>query len=153
MKKIQWLIILILAVLCGCATTGPKAASTAEKPEPIFYPPPPDESRLQFLISFSSSDDFEASPSAFRKFIVGDEKKTKPIVKPYGVSVNGKKVYICDTVHNGIDILDFETRTFKYFRPKEESQLIDPINLDFDPAGNLYAADARRGQVVMFDPS
>src|SRR3989338_6236011 len=99
----------------GCATISREIAGEKERQTPIFYPPEPDEPRLQFLASFSSSDDFEKSPSAFKKFIVGDEKKTKPIVKPYGVAVYGNKIYICDTVHNGIDILDFETRTFKYF--------------------------------------
>ena len=117
----------------------------------LFYPPPPEEPRLQFLKSFSTSDDFEKPPSAFQRFIVGKEKNTRPIVKPYGVTVHDNKIYICDTVRNGIDILDFKTRKFRYFEPEDAVQLIDPINLDFDDSGNMYVADARRGQVVIFD--
>ena len=127
----------------------PKNAPQPQKP--IFFPPAPDEPRLQFLTSFSSSDDLEQTSSAFRKFIVGVESHSRPIVKPYGVAVYNNKIYVCDTVHNAIDILDLENRKFEYFRPKEESQLLDPINLAFDENGNMYVADSRRGQVVIMD--
>lgn len=137
--------------ISGCATATLKVAEQKPKEKPIFYPPAPDEPRLQFLTSFSSSDDFEEPPSTFRKFIVGDEKKAKPIFKPYGVAVRNNKIYICDTVRNGIDILDFETRKFKYFRSGNDAQLMDPINLNFDDGGNIYVADSRRGQVIIFD--
>ena len=86
----------------------PKNAQHKQKP--IFFPAEPDEPRLQFLTSFSSSDDLESSPSAFRKFIVGDAKSSKPIVKPYGVAAYNNKIYVCDTVHNAIDLLDLENR-------------------------------------------
>ncbi len=151
MKNINILKIIFLSsalIAFGCAST-PKIAQ--QKHTPIFYPPEPDAPRLQFLASFSSSDDLEESSSAFRKFIVGDEKSSKPIVKPYGVAVYNNKIYVCDTVHNGIEILDLENRKLEYFRPKESGQLLDPINLCFDTSGNMYVADARRGQVVIFD--
>ncbi len=141
-------VLVLLLFISGCAT-APKIAQ--EKAKPVFYPAEPDEPRLQFLVSFSSSDDLEASPGAFKKFIVGEEKNTKPIVKPYGVTVYNNKIYICDTVRNGIDILDLGERKFEYFMPKDEIQLIDPINLSFNTNGDMYVADSRRGQVVIFD--
>ena len=151
--KLQFCLLLcsLNVFIFGCATATPRAAEPKPKQSPIFYPSAPDEPRLQFLTSFSSSDDFEEPPSTFRKFIIGDEKKAKPIVKPYGVAVHNNKIYICDTVRNGIDILDFETRKFKYFRSSNDTQLIDPINLNFDDDGNMYVADSRRGQVIIFD--
>jgi len=147
-NKLQNIFLIFLIFICGCATT-PKNATLPQKP--VFFPPAPDEPRLQYLTSFSSSDDLEDSSSAFRKFIVGEEHNSKPIVKPYGIAINDNKIYVCDTVHNAVDILDLEKRKFEYFRPKEESQLIDPINLCFDADGNMYVADSRRGQVVIMD--
>jgi len=150
-NKFIWLksgLLILLFFVSGCAT-APKV--TQEKAGPIFYPPAPEAPRLQFLTSFSSSDDLEAAPSTFRKFIVGEEQNTRPIVKPYGVTVHDNKIYICDTVINCIEIMDLERRKLEYFRPKEAIQLIDPINLSFDPGGNMYIADSRRGQVVVFD--
>jgi len=147
-NKLRYIFLVILFFVSGCATTS-KIAQQNQKP--IFYPPQPDEPRLQFLASFSSSDDLEPPPSAFRKFIADEEKNTRPIVKPYGVAVYDSKIYICDTVHNGIDVLDLEKRKFAYFRPKGEAQLIDPINLCFNANGDMYVADSRRGQVIIFD--
>jgi len=149
-KRLRFGFFVLLLFVCGCATV-PKTVE--ERQKAIFYPPEPDEPRLQFLVSFSSSDDLEGPPSGFRKFIVGEEKQTKPIVKPYGVAVYNDKIYICDTVHNSIDILDLEKRKFEFFRPKEEAHLIDPINLSFDANGDMYVADSRRGQVAIFDKS
>lgn len=149
-NKFKYFFIFLLFFIAGCATV-PKSAQHKQKP--IFFPPEPDEPRLQFLASFSSSDDFEASASAFRKFIVGEANSSKPIVKPYGLTVYNNKIYVCDTVHNAIDVLDFEKRKLEYFRPKDAGQLIDPINLCFGPNGNMYVADSRRGQVVIFSGS
>lgn len=148
-NKLRYVFITIfLFFIYGCVTIP---EMVQQKESPIFYPPEPDEPRLQFLVSFSSSDDLEAPAGAFQKFIVGEEKNTKPIVKPYGVTVYNNKIYVCDTINNSIDILDLERKKLEYFRPKEETQLIDPINLSFDTNGNMYVADSRRGQVVIFD--
>lgn len=145
-RRFIYLILLLLA--SGCAL-NPKI--TRENTGPIFYPAPPDDPRIQFLAAFSSSADFEGSGSAFRKFIIGEEKSQKPIVKPYGVAVYDNKIYLCDTVNNAIDILDFHRRKFEYFNPKGRLQLVEPINLAFDLNGNMYIADSGLGQVVILD--
>ncbi len=140
--------LIFLSFLGGCATT-PEIAPQPEKA--VFYPSAPEEPRLQFLTSFSSSNDLEGPPSAFRRFIVGNETSEKPIVKPYGVVVHKNKIYICDTVLNSIDILDLESRKFEYFRSPGQYRLIEPINLAFDQDDNMYVADSRQGQVAIFD--
>jgi len=143
---------LFLFLISGCAGTRKITQPLqAKNQKPVFYPPEPEKPRLQFLASFSSSGDLESSPGAFRKFLLGEEKNSKPIVKPYGIAVFDNKIYVCDTVHNGIDILDLEKKKFEYFRPVGEAQLFDPINLCFSSSGDMYVADARRGQVVIFD--
>jgi len=148
LKKLTLFFPIFLFCVVGCATV-PKVA--AEKEKAVFYPLSPEEPRLQYLTSFSSSGDLEPSAGTFRKFIAGEEKDDKPIVKPYGIGVYNNKIYICDTVRNGIDILDLEKRRFEYFKPKDELQLISPINLAFDANGVIYVADSRRGQVIIFD--
>lgn len=146
MKSFACLIILLFVF--GCASL-PRAAR--ENARPIFYPAEPNEPRLQFLAGFSSSEDLGDTASAFRKFITGEEKAGRPIVKPYGVAVYDNKIYICDTVNNSIDILDLGNRKFEYFRPKSRSVLQNPINLCFDKDGNMFIADLGLGQVVIFD--
>ncbi len=140
----------MIMVLCfaGCATV-PKDAQVQPK-EIIFYPPPPDEPRIQFLTSFSSSEDIEGNPSGFSKFIFGDVPK-KEIVKPYGVKMFKGRIYVCDTVAATIEIIDLAERKLGYFFPKGKGRLMSPINLDISPDGKMYVADSRRGQVVIFD--
>lgn len=147
--KLNYFFLILLFFVSGCATL-PKTGQHKQQ-KTVFFPSEPDEPRLQYLASFSSSDDLEASPSAFRKFIVGQADISRPIVKPYGIAAHNNKIYVCDTVHNAIDVLDLERRKLEYFRPKDAGQLIDPINISFSPDGDMYVADSRRGQIVIFD--
>ncbi len=147
-KILHLLLIIILFFNFGCVSAG---KIIHEKIKPIFYPAAPDAPRLQFLTSFSSSRDLSGPPNVLKRFIVGDEAGVSPIVKPYGVAVFNRKIYICDTANNSIDILDLEKRKFEYFKPKEAFLLQDPINLSFDSNGDMYVADSRRGQVIIFD--
>ncbi len=131
--------------MSGCAT-----AKVSPKAEPIFYPPSPEEPRVQYLTSISSSQDVEGDPGAFAKFIVGDEP-LKVITKPYGITLHQNKLYVCDTVINTLEIIDLQAKTFEYFQPEKAGQLVDPINVDVASDGTMYVADARRGQVLVFD--
>ena len=59
-----------------------------------------------------------------------------------------------DGVEHGIDRdpRALEARTFEYFKPRGAGTLRKPINCVVDQwTGNLYVADASRGQVVVFD--
>lgn len=125
----------------------------AEAPSPdtlVIFPPPPATTRLQFLTHFSSSEDLKASRSAFHRYLFGAEEP-RNIIKPYGVSVKGGKIYICDTGLAGLEILDLEEGSFEYFIPGGKGQLQLPVNCFVDRRGYLFIADARRGQVVVFD--
>jgi DNA-binding beta-propeller fold protein YncE len=116
----------------------------------VIYPAPPAPTKIQYLTSYSTSADFKKKQSAFNKFVFGPEEQT-PIVKPYGISVQGTKVYICDTGIKGLIISDLAENTFDYFIPGGKGQLQFPINCDVDSDGNIYVADGNRKQVVIFD--
>jgi sugar lactone lactonase YvrE len=73
------------------------------------------------------------------------------MIKPYGLTVQGGKVYICDAGLGGLVILDLANASFEYFIPGGKGQLKLPINCCFDDRGHLYVADANRGQIVVFD--
>src|SRR5437762_2085921 len=87
----KWcLIIPVLALVAGCAT---------QKPAPknyLFFPTPPDEPRVQYLMSYGSESDLGTS-SKFSSFVVGEEKVFRPIWKPYGLAINQGNIYVCDT--------------------------------------------------------
>ena len=143
-KGIPWIIFLCLSLM-GCGTV-----KIETNKESLFFPLLSETPRVQYLTSFSSSEDVEGEPSTFSKFVLGDVP-LKPIIKPYGAALHDGKIYVCDTVSNGIEILNLDEKTFEYFRPSGNGQLINPINIDLSSDGKMYVADSRRGQVLIFD--
>jgi DNA-binding beta-propeller fold protein YncE len=99
-------------------------------------------------------DVVEKRKPSFWRSLIGEtaEEEGKSIVKPYGVAIHRGKIYVCDTILGGIEIIDLGARTFEYFQPRGVGALKKPINCFVDRTdGRLYVADAERGQVVVFD--
>ena len=147
MRKIL-VIIYLFSLLLLTACSGSKELSLDT--EPVFYPPPPEEPRIQYLKSFSKSTDFSGEQSAIIKFITGEEEPL-PILKPYGIAVGEKRIYVCDTQLGGLEVLDMLDGSFGYFIPEGRGKLKKPINCFIDDLGFLYVADTERGQVVIFN--
>ena len=146
-----------LALLGLCMLTGllvaactPDAVRSKTPDALVIFPPPPDTTRIQYLTHFSTSEDVRGKRGGFHRYIFGEEEPMG-IIKPYGITVRGSKVYICDTGLAGLVVLDLAERTFENFIPGGKGQLQLPINSCLDDSGNLYVADANRGQVVVFD--
>ena len=134
---------LLLATLAGCTTTKPATKIYT------FFPPAPDEPRIQFLTSFSSDAELGRTWS-FADFITG-EQPAGGLVKPYGLALHGGKIFVCDTVANLIEVFDLKKHRATYFVPQGEGRLRMPINLTIDTNGTRYVADTGRKQVVIFD--
>lgn len=117
---------------------------------PVIFPPPPDTTRIQFLTRFSNSTDITGKRSSIMRYILGEEE-SKPIHKPYGLAIHGGKIYICDTMLPGLEIIDLQKNTFDYFIPAGLGQLKKPLNCTLDGEGHLYVADVLRRQIVVFD--
>lgn len=141
-----WIFAALLCCFAGCATKP-----TAKK-EYIFFPPPPDEPRIQFLTAFGSESDL-GEPSKFSEFIVGTEKISRPIWKPYGIAVRKGKVYVCDTQAANLGIVDLVKHRIHYVRPAGREAMQTPINVAVDGAGNRYVTDTKRGQVMIYGPN
>lgn len=147
-KLLSWFYLtglLLVSISCSSFFHKPPA-----KQPLVIFPPPPDTTRIQYLTSFSNSLDIEKKRSSHFRYVVGDEPG-KPIIKPYGIEVFNGKIYICDTMLPGLEILDLKNQTFAYFTPSGLGQLKKPLNCALDDDGNLYVADTGRNQVVVFD--
>lgn len=136
---------LLLALLSGCAT--PQPAETGSNY--TFFPPPPDEPRLQFLKAFDSEMDLGRKGS-FSEFITGEQKAVNPLMKPYGLAMYAGKIYVCDTVASVIQVFDLQKRRASYFAPRGEGLMRMPINISIDDDGTRYVTDTGRNQVLIF---
>jgi len=135
---------LLLMLGNGCAT----ATKTAPKSY-TYFPSAPDEPRIQYLTAFASDSDLGRSRS-FADFITGEVKTVDPLVKPYGVAVNGGKVFVCDTVAGVIEVFDLKKKRASYFSPSGEGKIRLPINISVDADGTRYVADTGREQVLVY---
>ncbi len=116
----------------------------------VVFPQPPDTTRIQFLTSISSSLDISGQRSSFLRYVLGPEPG-KPIHKPYGITVKKDKIYICDSMLPGLEIIDLKNQSFDYFMPTGLGQLKKPLNCDLDEQQRIYVADAGRKQVLRFE--
>ncbi len=132
---------LLLALSC--------APKVAPKTAPVLFPPAPAPPRIQYLTSFSGLKDIETQ-SSFNKFVAGERPDLK-LDKPYGIAVQGGKIYVCDT-NATVFVFDLKAKTFAPLKGATgPGRLIQPINVGVDGDGIKYVADPVRGQVVAFD--
>src|SRR5437899_7994034 len=123
--------VLCIILLAGCVTHKPSPKNF------IFFPPAPEEPRIQYLMSYGSEADL-GSPSAFNQFLVGEEKVFRPIWKPYGLAARDGKIYVCDTQAGNVSIADMSKRKIKYLKPEGQAAMKLPINLVVDKDGTCY---------------
>lgn len=134
----------LIGSIAGCATRP------VAKKDSYFFPPPPDEPRVQFLTSFGAESDLSGQ-SKLSEFVVGEERIQRPIWKPYGVSVVKGKLLVCDTQPKNVSIVDLVKRKMSYLKPEGRGVLKMPINTAMDPDGTLFVTDTVRGQVLIYD--
>jgi len=99
--------VVILGVAAGC-TTQSKVGKTD-----YFFPPPPDQPRLQFLTSFSSEKEFHGGEEKnLMTYLTGAKPAQKHLSKPYGAAAGNKKIYICDTELGAVVVADLQAKHF-----------------------------------------
>lgn len=138
------LVCALVVSLAGCATK-PKSSKI------LFYPPPPDEPRFQYLVGFSSEKELFGE-SSFRKFVVGRSKAHKFVGKPYGIVARTNQIAFCDTGFSGVGFLHLDRNRMEILAPSGVERLQAPINAAWDAQGNLYVTDTERSQVMVYDP-
>lgn len=141
---------LLALALGACASAAPPP------PRPlVVFPPPPDTARIQFLARYSDTRDVESrkGPSFLGRLIGKDREPEEgsAIVKPYGVAIHSGRIYVCDTMAGGVEVLDLAAHRFEFRKPRGLGQLRKPINCFVADDGELYVAYVDREQVVVFD--
>lgn len=134
---------LVLGALGACA-------HRAEKVETVFYPMPPEQPRLQFLVSLTKEEDLGQS-SAFREYLLGKQEQGKRLARPYDIAHGKGVLYVVDKTIRKVMIVDLEKRKFDYIRDAKGGALQDPAGIFLAPDGYKYVADAGRGQIVVYN--
>ncbi len=142
---------LLVAIWAICFFAGCRSAEVQPAAaEPIFYPPPPETVRLQFLKSFAGPDDLgKPAVSPLERFVLGEPEASEGIVSPYGLAIFEGKLYVCDVGRRMVEVFDLRKRTFGYLT--KDRRLMNPVNIYIDGDGSKYVADPMAGVVFVFD--
>ena len=117
----------------------------------VFFPEPPAPPRIQFLRSYTGSNDVVEAASSFDTFLAGKEREKFELVKPFGAMITNGKIYICDTQASFM-VIDLAKKTFQRMEgAKGLGKVVQPMNVAGDTAGNIFVADPLRGEVLMYD--
>jgi streptogramin lyase len=137
----------VVLTLIGCAS------KPAVQQKAAFWPPYPDEPRIQYLTSFQTSSDVEAPRSRLDELVLGKEtEQVMGLAKPYGVEMWQGKIYVCDLRSSAVTVLDLRNRRTLVLGRSGQETLQDPSDIAIAPDGFKYVADHGRGAVYVFDP-
>jgi len=138
---------------CIISSSGGCQRASIGKPafDPVFYPPPPNQARMQFLVSYSGGEDFDVPKESFLEtFVLGSsEVSVGTIEKPYGVAIHDDKIYVCDIGQSKIKVMDLKNNTFGDFPLGRKLQI--PLNIFIEDNGVKYVADSGGGGVYVYD--
>ncbi|HRI18950.1 MAG TPA: 6-bladed beta-propeller, partial [Burkholderiaceae bacterium] len=140
-------------LLGGCLQAPPARDDSAARA--IAYPAPPEEARFFFERSIRSSGDVvpDASGSEIRRMVTGEQAAGEGLSKPYAIAVYRGRIYVSDTVARYVRVFDVpQGKHYKIGDEEGNGQLIKPIGLDVDAAGNLYVADIGAKSIVVYGP-
>jgi DNA-binding beta-propeller fold protein YncE len=145
-------VLAVAGALAACAQ-GPQPADDKVFKPPAF-PPPPEAPRFVYERTIRSSGDVVADDgSELRRMITGEEARGEALSKPYAVAVHRGRIFVSDTVTRFVRVFDVPAgKTFRIGDDDGAGQLIKPIGLDVDAAGNLYVADIGAKAVMVYGP-
>lgn len=138
------------AVLAGCA--APATSAPANASQWVFYPPPPDEPRVQYLAKFSTAMDVSAGSQGMRSLVFGGEEFEQQVVrKPYGLAIFEGAIYVVDTRGGGYAVFDLAKRRTRTVQGSGAGEMTKPINITIDADGTRYITDTQREAILVFD--
>lgn len=143
-------------LLAGCAAPDTTCKYIAK--EPVFFPPAPDEPRIQYLTGINTSDDVlieKKKQGGVSLMVTGTDKSNSVVTlgKAYGIVVHKGKIYVAEGMGRRISIIDLAkgTITEPQGAKTPRGALSYPLNLTLDDDDNLYVADTSRREIVVYD--
>lgn len=136
---------MVLFLSNGCAT-APEA-----KRQRFFWPPLPDEPKIEWLGAYRGAGDFPKKGfSKFMEAVVGESSQLT-FERPLGIFSNGEgKVYVSDPIEQHVLVFDFNAEKVSVFG-KDGNPFKEPGGIAADADGNIYIVDSNSRKIMIFD--
>lgn len=149
----RWVFVSSLLSLGGCA--GKSVDTDPRLENPVLYPAPPEQPRIQYLASISGPEDLKGgggqSSSFFDRLVgEGEDAAETAIERPYGITSVPGMIFVCDIEGDRIVMLDLSREIYETL---ETPALRRPADCAADPAdGRIYVTDVVENKVSVFSP-
>jgi DNA-binding beta-propeller fold protein YncE len=143
LRRFGWLIVLLIAT--GCATPP--------KPVDLIWPLPPEEPRIKYVKSISSSEDIERKSfwTSLKEFITGSQSAAR-IAKPYAVHMDREgRLFVTDSGWPTVLLFDTKKQEFTVIGLEGPGMLAKPMGVTTDTAGRIYVTDTLENRGVVYD--
>ena len=150
LSRIASLLFTGITFLMLAACSGP----TKVELKTVFFPPIPDEPRIQYLTSFNSNGFLTKDKSSFRLIVTGEEKEDADITidKPLGIAVHNGVLYVCDMHQATVFIIDAQNKRFESIKGNAgPGTLKKPAHVAVDEDGTIYVADTVRKEIMIYN--
>jgi hypothetical protein len=146
-----WIALAAFFAQGGCSSAAKPAQAAGSAARYAFWPPLPDEPRVQFLTSYRYSADVEPASSTFDRIVFGSDRQVLPIGKPYGVAMWDGRIYVCDITNPGVVILDLVKQQTRLMGTRSVEPMAQPTDIAVASDGMKYVVDRRLGRIFVFD--
>lgn len=137
----------LLLAISGCQSAKPTSTTPTQY---SFWPPTPDEPRIQFLVAFNSSADVSPAQSKMDEVLYGAQQ-VLPITKPYGVGMWQGKIYVCDVRGAGLTVLDLREHLAKAVGVGGTMEIGRATDIAIAPDGFKYVVDGEKRTIIILD--
>jgi DNA-binding beta-propeller fold protein YncE len=142
------------ALLPGCSIVPDKSVSTFKGP--LVWPPPPEQPRFVYETILRSPADV-AEPELekdrwIRQLSGVAPPSDRPVFeKAAAIAARQGRIYVTDTSTETIVVFDVPRRRVFRFGKRAPNSLAKPSGIALDDQSNVYVADAKRRQIMVFD--
>lgn len=140
----------IMLFFTACSTNQVQVKPT------IVFPAYPEEPRILFLDTYRGGTTTpDTSLTQMINVFLGESESEKAkssyIIKPYGVGILGKKLYVADPASGAVFIIDENSREADFIGTGVVGRLSKPTSVAFDKNGIVYVSDSQLKTIQGYD--
>ena len=148
--RARWLPVIAALLFVGDGSLAAEAAGPAG--QGIAWPPPPAQARIRYVRSIATPADWGVTPNVFARLVDMLTGETQlRFVRPTGVAVRDKVLFVADPGVPALFVLDAERNEARQVSDAGGALLLSPVAVAPGPADTVFVADSALKVIIAFD--